>query len=253
MKLHLILALAAFCIAPSLAQAQRGGDRSRGGDWSSIWTDPERREEMYERLKERVGEERAAEIRERMEAEYTKRFDTDGDGTVTDGEREAVVAKWQADREERMREWQERREIAKWDTDRDGKLSDEEKAAKEKSEKEAAEALKKKTEAMIKEYDADKDGELSPDEIKTMREKIAKMLTHVGDIATVAGAKARQGDNQYEGIVRTIEEARRGGDRGRDDWRRGGPPQRPSSGDRPDPKPGDGDGPPRKRNPLTGE
>ena len=106
---------------------------------------------------------------------------------------------------------------------------------------------------MIKEYDTDKDGELSPDEIKAMREKIAKMLTHVGDIATVAGAKARNGDNQYEGIVRTIEEARRGGDRGRDDWRRGGPPQRPQTGDRPEPKPGDGDGPPRKRNPLTGE
>ena len=79
-------------------------------------------------------------------AAILKEFDKDGDGKLSDAERQSM----QEARKARMEEFRKKM-LEKYDADGDGKLSDEE-AAKARAERQAE---------MLKKYDKDGDGKLS--------------------------------------------------------------------------------------------
>ena len=85
--------------------------------------------------------------------EMLKRFDKDGDGQLSDEERQAMRETLQARMEERRKQM-----LEEFDTDKDGKLSPEER-------EKAREAQKAK---MLEKFDKDGDGKLSPEERKAM-------------------------------------------------------------------------------------
>ncbi len=133
-----------------------------------------------------------------MKAKFMERFDTDKDGQISDAEKEAIKAQFEARHAERKARFME-----KFDTDKDGQISDAEKEAikaefgkcgprrhgkcgrkgphhgkccgprPELSDEQKA-AMKAKFEArraeMLAKFDADKDGKLSCDERKAARE-----------------------------------------------------------------------------------
>ncbi len=79
-----------------------------------------------------------------------ERFDTDGDGKLSQDERKAMREERQAQRKKMME---------KYDTDGDGKLSEDERKA-------FREDMQKRHNELLEKYDADKDGRLSPEERK---------------------------------------------------------------------------------------
>ncbi len=85
--------------------------------------------------------------------ELVKKFDKDGDGKLSDEEKQTMHEAMQARREERRKEM-----LEKFDTDKDGKLSPEE-------EEKAREAHRAE---MIKKFDKDGDGKLSEEERAAM-------------------------------------------------------------------------------------
>ncbi|MFD2158047.1 EF-hand domain-containing protein [Rubritalea tangerina] len=92
---------------------------------------------------------------DKRRAHIIEKFDTDGDGKLSEEERKAAREAMEA----RKAEF-----IAKHDTDGDGKLSDEEKKAAK--------------DAFIAQYDTDGDGELSAEEREAAREAGAKFPFH---------------------------------------------------------------------------
>ena len=115
---------------------------------------------------------------EKRRAEFTKKYDKDGNGELSDEERRAG---FEAEREVRMKEWKERdpegyarfekqREdfTKKYDKDGDGKLSDDERRAGFEAMREEG---RKKFEELSKKYDKDGDGELSREERQELFEK----------------------------------------------------------------------------------
>lgn len=99
---------------------------------------------------------RAWMMKRRKDAEATKRkvalkFDTDGDGKISSDEWRAIQSKVKAHEKKAREEL-----IAKYDADGDGKLS-----GKEKKQAHAAEKA-----AMLEKYDLDGDGELNLEEMK---------------------------------------------------------------------------------------
>ena len=76
-----------------------------------------------------------------------KKFDTDGDGKLSQEEGKA------------MREARQAEMLKKYDKDGDGKLSDEEKKARD-------EEMAAKRKAIVEKYDANKNGKLEPEEMK---------------------------------------------------------------------------------------
>ena len=115
-----------------------------------------KRQEFREKMSAMTPEEREAYLEERMQerlanmtpeqrARFDKRmqrFDTDGDGKISDEERQAARETWKAKR------------LEKYDTDGDGQISDEERMA-------AREAWKAKR---LEKYDTDGDGQISDEE-----------------------------------------------------------------------------------------
>lgn len=110
-----------------------------------------------------------------------EKYDTDGDGKLSDDERKAV----QEDAK-KMHEAKKAEILAKFDTDGDGKLSDDERKAMredwsknhpevtEKMKEKRQQQLRQHREDMIKKFDTDGDGKLSDDERKAMRESMQK-------------------------------------------------------------------------------
>jgi Ca2+-binding EF-hand superfamily protein len=86
--------------------------------------------------------------------EILAKFDTDGDGKLSEDERKAAMEARKGKMEE-----QRKAMIAKFDKDGDGKLDEEERKA-------AREAMKARHDEILAKYDADKDGKLSPEERK---------------------------------------------------------------------------------------
>ncbi len=80
---------------------------------------------------------------------YVQKYDTDGDGQLSDAERESAKAAW--------KEKQAKRDLERFDKDGDGQLSD-----AEKGEADAARAARKQK--MLEKFDKDGDGKLSEEE-----------------------------------------------------------------------------------------
>ncbi len=105
--------------------------------------------------------------------EIMKRFDTDGDGVLSDTEREAMRAAMPPRRGGPRGERPSREEMTKrFDTDGDGVLNEEERAAMQASIDARRAERQQRRQEMLKRFDADGDGQLSDAERQTMRETL---------------------------------------------------------------------------------
>lgn len=108
--------------------------------------------------------------RQNMMADMLARFDTDGDGELSEEERQAAREAFRADREARRQQWL----LEQYDKDGDGVLSAEEEAQREADEAEReAEREARRAEAQQKAlaaYDSDGDGVLSDAEKQAGRD-----------------------------------------------------------------------------------
>lgn len=119
---------------------------------------------------------RGAKDEERHE-HMLERFDEDGDGELSEKEREAakesLLSKW-GDRGERKRQHL----LEKYDADGDGELSDEERAKARKSfEKRRLltnEYLKKAKEKFMADFDSDLDGEFNAEEMQEAKKRFSE-------------------------------------------------------------------------------
>jgi len=98
----------------------------------------------------------------RFDISRAAEYDTDGDGALSDSERETMQAAIKAEMETKKAEM-----LTKYDTDGDGKLSETEKKAMHEARKAEMEAKKA---AMEAKYDADGNGTLSDTEKQAMHE-----------------------------------------------------------------------------------
>lgn len=114
-------------------------------------------------------------------AEMLKRFDKDGDGKLSETEREAA----RKTREKQMEQIKERSKqmLEEFDADGDGKLDEDERAS-------AKEAMKAKA---LEKFDKDEDGELSEKERKAMQETLRKRHQQRGGGEAPEGRRGKEG------------------------------------------------------------
>ncbi len=137
----------------------RGGERGRG--------DRRRRPGLADApMAAEDWSERFEEMKKRRE-DFMARFDTDGDGEISEEEREAIREAFQAQRRERMLE----RMTERFDADGDGELNDEERLAAE-AELEARDIERQAR--MVERFDTDGDGQLSDAENQAAREQFTR-------------------------------------------------------------------------------
>ena len=114
---------------------------------------PDPLEELQREPRQRRGEQRGDRRGEDWRQQMMSRYDTDGDGEISDEERQAARDAMRARRDEMRAQW-----VSRWDKDGDGELSEEEmgeaRAEREKARKEFEAVL-------VDRFDADGDGELS--------------------------------------------------------------------------------------------
>ena len=104
--------------------------------------------------------------------ELLKKYDTDGDGKLSDEERKAM--------QEDFRRQAEEEQLAKYDTDGDGKLSDEERKVMEEDRRSQADTWKQwGKDLQLKHFDADGDGKLDEEEMAAFKE-FEKELKKIG-------------------------------------------------------------------------
>lgn len=108
-----------------------------------------------------VGDEARSQEWERMRAEAFRRLDTDGDGELSEAERNAARAEWEA-RSSDMRRLMMRR----YDRDGDGELSPEERTAAREEGRLVRQEIRDR---IVPQYDTDGDGELSESEREAAR------------------------------------------------------------------------------------
>jgi Ca2+-binding EF-hand superfamily protein len=101
-------------------------------------------------------------IRERTEAEMTRRYDRDGDGQLNAEEQAALDAD-RAERQARRQQW----ELQQYDLNKDGIIADEERHQVDTQRRERQERMET---AMTQRFDADGDGQLSRLERRTAGE-----------------------------------------------------------------------------------
>ena len=122
-----------------------------------------------------------ADEREAYYAEYRERtqaiqWDKDGDGKLSDAERQAMEtqqAEWKKRAEESRRKYM----LQRWDADKDGEMSAEETAAMETQQaewKKQAEQKRREYEELRNAHDADGDGQLNADEREAYSDAIRK-------------------------------------------------------------------------------
>jgi len=105
--------------------------------------------------------------REARREEFVKRFDTDGDGKLSDAEKEAARDQMPGMGHGRHGREMHGRMLEKYDTNKNGQLDPEEKEVARRD-REARRA------EMLKRFDADGDGKLSDSEREAMREEFRK-------------------------------------------------------------------------------
>ena len=109
---------------------------------------------------------------EQARKEWFARWDTNGDSSISDDERQAM-------REELRRQWREgqhRRRLEQWDANRDGKLDEQERAAMEKADAERRAQLDQTRREWVRIWDTDGDGQLSEAESAAMTDRIRRRI-----------------------------------------------------------------------------
>jgi len=122
-----------------------------------------------------------------MGPELLEQFDTDGDGKLSETEREAVKAHMEA---------KKAAFIKKYDLDADGALNDEETAAMKATIKEKMEAMKAE---LLTKFDADGDGELTGEERKAAGEAARPLIAEITGGFGMFGRGQTQGDKSRRG------------------------------------------------------
>ena len=139
----------------------------------------------------------------KMHDEMLKKFDADGDGTLSETERTAAREAMQAKMQERKAEV-----LKEFDADGDGTLNETERAAakaamEKKRDEKMAEILANPPEGLLKRFDADKDGALSDTEKATaktaMQERMQKR--HDGRQEGREGRPRKQGEGKTDGAI----------------------------------------------------
>ena len=163
---HVFAIMAAGMLAGAGAASAHEGAGRDHGDW-----DRSALLEKYDTNKNGTidPDEQAAIDRDReaRRAEFIKRFDTDGDGQLSDAEKEAARQQFPRMGHSRHGGEMHGRMLEKYDTNKNGTLDPEEKAAFERD-REARRA------EMMRRFDTDGDGKLSESERQAMREEFRK-------------------------------------------------------------------------------
>jgi len=108
----------------------------------------------------KAGEAQMKATHDRWRSDWVRRHDADGDGELSDAEREAGHEAVRKEMRELAASWR-----GQWDTDGDGELSDDERQVMRDSVRERAAEIRK-------EIDADGDGRTSPQEMRAFFEKL---------------------------------------------------------------------------------
>ena len=106
---------------------------------------------------------------DRWRKDWVKKYDSDGDGELSDKEKKIAREKVAAEFKEIRDKW-----TSKWDADNDGKLSEEERTA-------MRESVRSRAADMRKEIDADSDGNISMEERRAFFNKLKKTYDLDGD------------------------------------------------------------------------
>ncbi len=106
---------------------------------------------------------------EQRRAEFTKRWDKDGDGKISEKERDAMRASYRAESESRRASF-----TKAWDTDGDGELNEKERDAMQSKMRTSMEAHRKK-------MDLNGDGDVSREEDREYWDKLRKKYDADGD------------------------------------------------------------------------
>ena len=154
-------------IAPEQPEERRTAEDRPGRDGERGRGDRRRRPGLADApMAAEDWSERFEEMKKRRE-DFMARFDTDGDGEISEEEREAIREAFQAQRRERMLE----RMTERFDADGDGELNDEERLAAE-AELEARDIERRAR--MVERFDTDGDGQLSDAENQAAREQFTR-------------------------------------------------------------------------------
>jgi len=150
-------------------------------------------------------------MRERIRRMQIERMDADGDGEVSDAERDAHreqmaqrVEAWRQRMQERREQIEQQRLLREWDANGDGILSDTEKQAMDAALAEREAKARADAEATLAMYDADGDGELSHDEIDAMQAKVKELTDPLAAIETLIDRRAEGGDRSLAEVQSTI-------------------------------------------------
>ncbi|MBT3202541.1 MAG: hypothetical protein HN350_21795 [Phycisphaerales bacterium] len=106
---------------------------------------------------------------DRWRKDWVKKYDSDGDGELSETESKAAREKVAAEFKELRDKW-----TSKWDTDKDGKLSEAERT-------EMRESMRSRAADIKKEIDTDDDGKISMDERRAFFDKLKKTYDADGD------------------------------------------------------------------------
>ncbi len=198
---HLMIVLVAGLAMGASAQsdAPREGGRDgalRGPDTKPFVLDGAERDRPA-RFGDRGPQRRGAEGAEgrrgqrgdapRMDPELLKQFDTDGDGQLSETEREAVKAHMEA---------KKAAFIKKYDLDADGELNEDETAAMKASIKEKMEAMKAD---LLTKFDADGDGKLTGEERKAAGEAARPLIAEITGGFGMGPQHGQRGDQARRG------------------------------------------------------
>ncbi len=195
--------LLAFVVAPAMAQGDRGRDGrdGRGGG-------DDRRAEFMKRFdkdgdgqisdsEREEGFKTFREEREKRREEFMKKFDKDGDGQLSEEERNAVRDSFRADE-------QKRRDLHEYDKNEDGILSDSEKAAMEEDKAKKADDRKAEREALIKKYDTNGNGKIDGAEVEAVKKDVAEAMAQIRSISELARELRDSGDKSLDGVVGSL-------------------------------------------------
>jgi len=113
----------------------------------------------------------AAAVKDERKKWELEHYDTNGDGTVDDGERKAA----EEARKRYYAQIRERWTVRRWDRNKDGRLDEEELAAKKAQEDQSRRRAEEARRKYMEQWDTDRDGNISDEEQKAMADHYRRL------------------------------------------------------------------------------